>query len=144
MGMGFDNFINVKIDVNGKMILEDLEKKILEVKVEGKILYFVNVIVGIIVFGVFDFIDEIVDICQKYNLWMYVDGVWGGGLFLFKIYSFFLKGVERVDFMIWNFYKFMGVFQQCSFVFIKYKVQLCFKKEIFKKGNWKENFIKNY
>lgn len=63
MGMGFDNFINVKIDVNGKMILEDLEKKILEVKVEGKILYFVNVIVGIIVFGVFDFIDEIVDIC---------------------------------------------------------------------------------
>lgn len=63
MGMGFDNFINVKIDVNGKMILEDLEKKILEVKIEGKILYFVNVIVGIIVFGVFDFIDEIVDIC---------------------------------------------------------------------------------
>lgn len=63
MGMGFDNFINVKIDVDGKMILEDLEKKILEVKVEGKILYFVNVIVGIIVFGVFDFIDEIVDIC---------------------------------------------------------------------------------
>lgn len=142
MGMGLDNLINVKTDANGKMIPEDLEKKILEAKAEGKTPYFVNATAGTTVFGAFDPIDEIADICQKYNLWMHVDGAWGGGALLSKTYSPLLKGVERADSMTWNPHKLMGVPQQCSLVFTKHKVQLCFKKETLKKENWKENFIK--
>lgn len=133
MGMGLDNLINVKTDANGKMIPEDLEKKILEAKAEGKTPYFVNATAGTTVFGAFDPIDEIADICQKYNLWMHVDGAWGGGALLSKTYSPLLKGVERADSMTWNPHKLMGVPQQCSLVFTKHKVQLCFKKETLKK-----------
>eukprot|EP00105_Crassostrea_gigas_P004872 XP_011418227.1 PREDICTED: cysteine sulfinic acid decarboxylase [Crassostrea gigas] len=121
MGMGLDNLINVKTDANGKMIPEDLEKKILEAKAEGKTPYFVNATAGTTVFGAFDPIDEIADICQKYNLWMHVDGAWGGGALLSKTYSPLLKGVERADSMTWNPHKLMGVPQQCSLVFTKHK-----------------------
>lgn len=71
--MGTDNLIKVKADSNGRMIPSDLEKKIDEVKKEGKIPFFVNATSGTTVLGAFDPIDEIAEICKKHDLWLHVD-----------------------------------------------------------------------
>lgn len=51
----------------------DLEEKIKEAKRQGKTPFFVNITAGTTVYGAFDPINEIADICRKYNLWMHVD-----------------------------------------------------------------------
>ncbi|KAK3083974.1 hypothetical protein FSP39_006153 [Pinctada imbricata] len=121
LGIGTDNLIKVKTDARGKMIPSDLEEKILEAKQMGKEPYFVNATSGTTVFGAFDPLEEIADICEKYGLWMHVDGAWGGGALLSRKYKKFLKGVERADSMTWNPHKLMGAPQQCSAFFTKHK-----------------------
>uniref|UniRef100_A0A3Q2UY78 Glutamate decarboxylase 1b n=1 Tax=Haplochromis burtoni TaxID=8153 RepID=A0A3Q2UY78_HAPBU len=62
----------------------------------------------------FDPINEIADICEKYNLWLHVDGAWGGGLLMSRKHRHKLNGIERANSVTWNPHKMMGVPLQCS------------------------------
>lgn len=55
------------------MIPSELERLVLKAKAEGKMPYFVNCTSGTTVFGAFDPINDIADICEKYNLWLHID-----------------------------------------------------------------------
>lgn len=72
-GLGTSNCIYVSSDKYGKMIPSELEKSILEQKSKGKYPIMVNATAGTTVLGAFDPIDEIADICSKYDLWLHVD-----------------------------------------------------------------------
>ncbi|XP_015705779.2 glutamate decarboxylase 1-like, partial [Coturnix japonica] len=73
LGFGTDNVILIKCNERGKIIPADLEAKILEAKQKGYVPLFVNATAGTTVYGAFDPIQEIADICEKYNLWLHVD-----------------------------------------------------------------------
>ena len=45
--------------------------------------------------GAFDPIEEIAAICQKYGLWLHVDGAWGGAVLLSEKHRHLMKGIER-------------------------------------------------
>lgn len=52
--------------------------------------------IGTTVLGAFDPLNEIADVCEKYNCWFHVDAAWGGGLLLSKKYRHpRLTGIER-------------------------------------------------
>ena len=72
-GLGTDNCVMVPSDERGRMIPQRLEELILERKALGHIPFFVNATAGTTVIGAFDPIQEIADICQKYNCWLHVD-----------------------------------------------------------------------
>lgn len=72
-GLGTDNCVMVPSDERGRMIPQRLEELILERKAKGHIPFFVNATAGTTVIGAFDPIQEIADICQKYNCWLHVD-----------------------------------------------------------------------
>lgn len=72
-GLGTENCVSVPSDEHGKMIPSELERLILERKARGQIPFFVNATAGTTVLGAFDPLDEIADICQKYNCWFHVD-----------------------------------------------------------------------
>ncbi len=55
------------------MIPEELERAILKSVQDGKIPFFVNATSGTTVFGAFDPLHPIADICEKYKLWLHVD-----------------------------------------------------------------------
>ncbi|RMC18560.1 hypothetical protein DUI87_04452 [Hirundo rustica rustica] len=78
LGFGTDNVILIKCNERGKIIPADLEAKILEAKEKGYVPLFVNATAGTTVYGAFDPIQEIADICEKYNLWLHVDGILQG------------------------------------------------------------------
>lgn len=63
----------VPSDERGRIIPSKLEELILERKARGHIPFFVNANAGTTVIGAFDPIQEVADICQKYNLWLHVD-----------------------------------------------------------------------
>jgi glutamate/tyrosine decarboxylase-like PLP-dependent enzyme len=46
--------------------------------------YLVNATGGSTVLGAYDPLDEIATICQKYGIWLHVDGAWGASV-LFKM-----------------------------------------------------------
>lgn len=54
-----------------------------------------NATAGTTVYGAYDPLDKIADICQKYGLWMHVDGAWGGSALLSKKYRGLMKGIDR-------------------------------------------------
>ncbi|KAM4705046.1 glutamate decarboxylase 1-like [Rhinophrynus dorsalis] len=119
LGIGTDNVIAVKCDERGKMIPSDLEAKILQAKREGCVPFYVSATAGTTVYGAFDPLSKIADICEKYRLWMHVDAAWGGGLLLSKKHNFKLDGIERADSVTWNPHKMMGVPLQCSAILVR-------------------------
>uniref|UniRef100_A0A8D0U8F3 Glutamate decarboxylase 1 n=1 Tax=Sus scrofa TaxID=9823 RepID=A0A8D0U8F3_PIG len=121
LGFGTDNVILIKCNERGKIIPADLEAKILEAKQKGYIPLYVNATAGTTVYGAFDPIQEIADICEKYNLWLHVDAAWGGGLLMSRKHRHKLSGIERADSVTWNPHKMMGVLLQCSAILVKEK-----------------------
>uniref|UniRef100_A0A8B9G242 Glutamate decarboxylase 1 n=1 Tax=Amazona collaria TaxID=241587 RepID=A0A8B9G242_9PSIT len=121
LGFGTDNVILIKCNERGKIIPADLEAKILDAKQKGYVPLFVNATAGTTVYGAFDPIQEIADICEKYNLWLHVDAAWGGGLLMSRKHRHKLNGIERANSVTWNPHKMMGVLLQCSAILVREK-----------------------
>uniref|UniRef100_A0A671YTG9 Glutamate decarboxylase 1 n=1 Tax=Sparus aurata TaxID=8175 RepID=A0A671YTG9_SPAAU len=115
LGFGTENLILLKTDERGRVIPADLEAKV----IEGYVPMFVNATAGTTVYGAFDPINEIADICEKYNMWLHVDGAWGGGLLMSRKHRHKLNGVERANSVTWNPHKMMGVPLQCSAILVR-------------------------
>uniref|UniRef100_A0A4X2M0S4 Glutamate decarboxylase 1 n=2 Tax=Vombatus ursinus TaxID=29139 RepID=A0A4X2M0S4_VOMUR len=121
LGIGTDNVIEVKCDERGKMIPLELEENILRSKKMGLTPFCVSATAGTTVYGAFDPLNNIADVCERHNLWMHVDAAWGGGLLMSKKHSYKLHGIERANSVTWNPHKLMGVPLQCSVVLIREK-----------------------
>ncbi|XP_078085439.1 glutamate decarboxylase 1 [Mustelus asterias] len=121
LGFGTDNVIPVKCNGRGKIIAAELEAKIIEAKEKGFVPLYVNATAGTTVFGAFDPLNEIADICKKHHLWMHVDAAWGGGLLMSQKHRHKLSGIERANSVTWNPHKIMNVPLQCSAILIHEK-----------------------
>uniref|UniRef100_A0A4W6FU92 Glutamate decarboxylase 1 n=1 Tax=Lates calcarifer TaxID=8187 RepID=A0A4W6FU92_LATCA len=119
LGFGTENLILLNTDERGRVIPADLEAKVIEAKQKGYVPMFVNATAGTTVYGAFDPINEIADICEKYNIWLHVDGAWGGGLLMSRKHRHKLNGVERANSVTWNPHKMMGVPLQCSAILVR-------------------------
>lgn len=95
MGLGSDNVYLIKTDKRGKIIPEHLESEIKRSLNEGARPFLVSATAGTTVLGAFDPLEEIADLCEKYNLWLHVDAAWGGGALMSQKYRTLLKGIER-------------------------------------------------
>ncbi|CAG9766225.1 unnamed protein product [Ceutorhynchus assimilis] len=74
-GLGTDNCVMVPSDEQGKLIPRELERMVLERRNKGHIPFFVACTSGTTVLGAFDPINEIADICDRYGMWLHVDGL---------------------------------------------------------------------
>ncbi|KAM3724665.1 Glutamate decarboxylase [Dirofilaria immitis] len=119
MGIGTDNCFNIPTDPSGRMIPEALEQRIVQCKRDGMEPFFVCATAGTTVYGAWDPIPQIADICNRHKLWLHVDAAWGGGLLLSPEHRYKLCGIERANSVTWNPHKLMGALLQCSACFIK-------------------------
>lgn len=103
------------------MIPDELKKSIEAVIESGRKPFFVNSTAGTTVLGAFDPFGRIADICQKYNLWMHIDGCLGGTAILSSNKTYLLAGSERADSFAWNPHKTLGAPLQCSVFILKQK-----------------------
>uniref|UniRef100_A0A8D0CV40 Glutamate decarboxylase 3 n=1 Tax=Sander lucioperca TaxID=283035 RepID=A0A8D0CV40_SANLU len=118
LGMGSDNVVMVKCDERGKMIPAELEACIVTAEEKGLVPFYVNATAGTTVYGAFDPLNAIADICHKHTLWMHVDRG-GGGLLMSDRHRMKLQGIERAWSVTWNPHKMMGVPLQCSVILVK-------------------------
>ncbi|RAL59994.1 hypothetical protein DID88_000620 [Monilinia fructigena] len=60
------------------MIPTELNNLILEAKSANKTPFYVSATAGTTVLGSYDPFTEISQICKAHNLWLHIDGSWGG------------------------------------------------------------------
>ncbi|WAR04442.1 DCE1-like protein, partial [Mya arenaria] len=119
LGIGLDNVYSIQTDARGRMNVAALEETVQSVVSGGAVPLFVNATCGTTVLGAFDPVNPIADVCEKYGIWMHIDGAWGGSVLFTEKYRHLLDGVNRADSMTWNPHKMMGVPLQCSAIFVK-------------------------
>ncbi|XP_040901007.1 acidic amino acid decarboxylase GADL1-like isoform X2 [Toxotes jaculatrix] len=124
LGIGTKNVYVVPSDERGKMIPSALEEQIKTAESEGAVPFMVNATAGTTVLGAFDPIEEIADICEKYNLWLHVDACWGGAALMSNKHKHLLKGIHRANSVAWNPHKMLMACLQCSAFLVRDKTSL--------------------
>ncbi|XP_063596063.1 cysteine sulfinic acid decarboxylase-like [Penaeus indicus] len=121
LGIGMDHVVPVATDDQGRMIPEALRKAVQKAREQGGDPFFVNATAGSTVFGAYDPLDQLADVCAEEGLWLHVDGCWGGAVILSKKYKHLVSGIHRVDSVAWNPHKMLGAALQCSAFVTKHK-----------------------
>ncbi|XP_014778132.1 glutamate decarboxylase 1, partial [Octopus bimaculoides] len=121
LGIGTDNLVKISCDHRGKMKVAELEEKIIAAKIGGKLPFFVNATCGTTILGAFDPVNDIADVCERHNVWLHVDGAWGGSVLMSKKHRHLLNGIERANSLTWNPHKLLGVPLQCSAFLLREK-----------------------
>ncbi|XP_078487101.1 glutamate decarboxylase 1 [Ciona intestinalis] len=121
LGIGLNNCIDIDVDERGHMKPGDLELKILQSKLEGKVPFYVTATAGTTVRGAFDEIIKISEVCKKYGIWLHVDAAWGGAVMMSQKHRHLVAGIEMSDSLTWNPHKMVGVVLQCSMLLTKHK-----------------------
>ena len=119
LGIGANNVIKVKSDTFGKMIPSELEKEIKASLNRGEKPFFVAATCATTLLGAYDPIDEMAEICQKYDIWLHADGSFGGSLILSEQHNYLMKGIEKTDSFAWNPHKLMNIPLICSVFLVK-------------------------
>ncbi|KAA8914433.1 hypothetical protein TRICI_002931 [Trichomonascus ciferrii] len=117
-GMGSESVFKIKVDETGCMIVSQLEDAIERAKSQGFTPLYVNATAGTTVLGSFEDLNAIADVAKKHNLWMHVDGSWGGNVVFSRKRKYKISGVERADSLTVNPHKMLGVPTTCSFLLL--------------------------
>lgn len=105
MGLGEDSIIKVPVDENFRMMTGMLESLREEAGKKG-----IRVI-GVVGSscstgtGTYDDLNAIADFCEKYDLWMHVDGAHGMGVLFSEKYRNLVDGIQRADSVVIDFHK---------------------------------------
>ncbi|MCL4162661.1 UNVERIFIED_CONTAM: hypothetical protein GTU68_060447, partial [Idotea baltica] len=118
-GIGTSGCVEVPTDNVGRMIPEELEACIQTAIESGKRPFMVVATVGTTVPGAFDPVGEIADIANKHDMWLHVDGSYGGSVLFSKKHKHLLNGIDRADSVTWNPHKMMGVPLACAALLVK-------------------------
>lgn len=115
-GLGSSNAWAVPVDAQGRMDVSELVRLIRQAREEGLTPLFVNTTAGTTVFGAYDPLPEIAEVCKRENLWFHVDASWGRAAIYSSKQRHMLRGSKFADSLTVNPHKMMGVPLACSFL----------------------------
>ena len=109
MGLGNDSLINVPVDSHFRMRTDLLEK--IKTRAEKKGIKVISVVASSCstATGSYDDLEAVADFCEKYGLWMHIDGAHGMGVLFSDKYKNLVKGIERADSVVIDFHKMLLV-----------------------------------
>ncbi|KAI7742477.1 hypothetical protein M8C21_007638, partial [Ambrosia artemisiifolia] len=95
-------------------------RKVIEADVEqGLVPLFLCVTVGTTSTTAIDPIKELADVAKKYNIWVHVDGAYGGNACICPEYRPFLDGIEKVDSLSLSPHKWLLSYGECCCLWMK-------------------------
>ena len=119
LGLGIESVRKVKTNDMGEMIPSELAMAIEKSLQQGERPFFVGATAGTVIKGAFDPLEEMVPITQKYDLWLHVDGSFGGSALLSPKHRILMQGLEKADSFVWNAHKLMGLPIICSIFLVR-------------------------
>ncbi|XP_055600896.1 acidic amino acid decarboxylase GADL1-like [Uranotaenia lowii] len=121
LGLGEENVLRIATDDRCRINVDALDRAIAESIDEGCKPLIVSVTAGTTVFGAIDKLDRVADVCQRYKVWMHVDGAWAGAALHSRKYRSLLAGLERADSVSLCPQKIVGVPLQCSMFLMRHR-----------------------
>ncbi|KAG6008113.1 L-aspartate decarboxylase dtxS4 [Claviceps maximensis] len=115
-GLGTSSVIQVPVDDNGCMLPSALRRLAAEAKARHELPLYVNATAGTTVFGAFDPIGELRDICNEFGMWLHVDGSWGGSVAFSTKHRHKLEECGLADSLTINPQKMLNIPMTCSFL----------------------------
>jgi glutamate/tyrosine decarboxylase-like PLP-dependent enzyme len=113
-GVGRQNVQFIPVDSQGRMLVDALEKAIIQDITAGFIPMMINATAGTTVRGAFDLFSEIAQIAHKYQIWFHIDAAFGGTSLWSKELSAYMQDAHLADSVTWDAHKAMGVPLTCS------------------------------
>ena len=83
-----ENIRYLKTNNFGKIKVVDFKKQIAKDIQQGLIPFYLNATAGTTVLCAFDDVSELAPICKKNNIWLHLDGAFGGTVIFSKSISF--------------------------------------------------------
>lgn len=123
-GIGRENVRYITTNDYGQIDIKELINQIEKDVENGLRPCLVNLTAGTTVLGAFDQIKPVVEICQKHNIWLHVDGAYCGSVLFSEKYKHLIDGVELVDSFSFNAHKMIGTPLTCSIIVVKDKSNL--------------------
>ena len=123
-GIGRNNIRYINNNYLGQMDPTHLAECIEQDLKDGCIPFYVNATAGTTVLGAFDDVNAIADVCEKYNVWLHIDGAYCGAVIFSKKYRHLVAGAERSDSFSFNAHKMLGTPLSSSIFISKHKEQL--------------------
>jgi glutamate/tyrosine decarboxylase-like PLP-dependent enzyme/quercetin dioxygenase-like cupin family protein len=115
LGVGLDNLVTVPVDGKSRMRVDDLEDLFARHSSEKNIPLMVVATAGTTVFGAFDDIRALSQVCKRHNVWLHVDGAWGGPVLFSKKLRSLVDGIELADSVTFDAHKLLGANLTTSF-----------------------------
>jgi glutamate/tyrosine decarboxylase-like PLP-dependent enzyme len=119
LGIGTNNIHWVKVDDNSCLDTKDLENKIIEDQKNNKHPFLVVATAGTVNSGAIDPLNDIADICQKYNLWFHVDAAYGGFAVLSSNLKPLFQGISRADSIALDPHKWLYIPYEAGCILVK-------------------------
>lgn len=119
MGLLTEQIKNIPSDDKYCMDISHLEQEIIKDTKAGKKPFVVVATAGTTNTGSIDSLNEIADLCEKYNMWMHVDGAYGGSVLVSPKYKHLLDGISRANSITWDAHKWLFQTYGCSMVLMK-------------------------
>lgn len=125
MGLGEKAVLTVDALPDGTMDASQLELVIEQAKADGLIPFAVVGTAGTTDHGAIDDLQVIADVAAKYQIWMHVDGAYGGALIL-SSHKARLKGIERANSVSVDFHKLFYQTISCGALLVNDKANFKF------------------
>ncbi|XP_062706013.1 acidic amino acid decarboxylase GADL1 [Aedes albopictus] len=120
LGLGEENVLKIKTDDTSRIDTVELEAAVVASIAEGSKPLVVSVTAGTTVFGAFDDLNRVADICQQHGIWLHVDASWGGAAIFSERHKPLLAGLERADSVSLCPQKMLGAPLQCAMFLMKH------------------------
>jgi aromatic-L-amino-acid/L-tryptophan decarboxylase len=124
LGIGTRGINKIEVDDQFRMDPEKLERAIAEDIKKGFLPFCVVATIGTTSVASVDPVNEIADVCRKYNLWLHVDAAYAGNAAVLPELKWIFDGTEKADSVVINPHKWMFTPIDFSAFFIKDKDKL--------------------
>ena len=120
LGAGQEGVRKISSDAEFKMSAQALAAAIEEDRKNGWLPFAVIATVGTTSTTSIDPVPAIADICQRENIWLHVDGAYGGSAAIMPEMRYILDGCSRADSFVTNPHKWLFTPMDCSVLFTRH------------------------
>ncbi len=123
-GIGRENVRYIKSDQYGRLNILEFVNQVKLDKSNGLVPFYLNATAGTTVLGAFDSVSNLAPICKQNNIWLHLDGAFGGSVIFSKKYKHLVNGIHLTDSFCFNAHKTLGAPLSTSILTVRNKHDL--------------------
>ena len=120
LGIGTDNLIAVASDDQGRICPVALQQEIDSSLAQGHVPFYIGLTAGTTVTGAFDPVAPCSEIARKHDIWLHIDGAWGGPILFSEQHRHLLAQSHLADSFTWDAHKLMNVPITAAVILVKH------------------------